>query len=75
MVGWTIYRQDAVKVTKGTPKVYVSSKHGPGDISAPIARPTDGLYGAFAALAADAGPLGSRRRSPRRLSMGGSRRG
>jgi Zn-dependent M28 family amino/carboxypeptidase len=39
-----------------------------------FARATKGLYGAFAALAADAGPLGSRRRSPRRLSMGGSRR-
>jgi Zn-dependent M28 family amino/carboxypeptidase len=37
-----------------------------------FARATEGLYGAFAALAADAGPLGSRRRSPRRRSMGGS---
>jgi hypothetical protein len=38
----------------------------------PFARATEGLYGAFAALAADAAPLASRRRSPRRLSMGGS---
>jgi hypothetical protein len=37
-----------------------------------FARATEGLYGAFAALAADAGPLGSHRRSPRRLSLGGS---
>ena len=28
MVGWTICRQGGVKVTKGTPKVYESSKHG-----------------------------------------------
>ena len=28
MVGWTIYRLDAVKVTKGAPKVYASSEHG-----------------------------------------------
>ena len=28
MVGWTMYRQDAVKVTKGTPKVYASSENG-----------------------------------------------
>jgi hypothetical protein len=28
MVGWTMYVQDAVKVTKGTPKVYASSEHG-----------------------------------------------
>ena len=28
MVGWTMYRQGAVKVTKGTPKVYASSEHG-----------------------------------------------
>ena len=28
MVGWTMYRLDAVKVTKGTPKVYASSEHG-----------------------------------------------
>ena len=28
MVGWTMYPQGAVKVTRGTPKVYVSSKHG-----------------------------------------------
>ena len=28
MVGWTMYAQDAVKVTKGTPKVYASSEHG-----------------------------------------------
>ena len=28
MVGWTMYAQDAVKVTKGTPKIYASSEHG-----------------------------------------------
>ncbi len=28
MVGWTMYPKDAVKVTKGTPKVYASSEHG-----------------------------------------------
>ena len=28
MVGWTMYPQHAVKVTKGTPKVYLSSEHG-----------------------------------------------
>jgi hypothetical protein len=28
MVGWTIYPQGVAKVTKGTPKVYVSSQHG-----------------------------------------------
>jgi hypothetical protein len=28
MVGWTMYKLDAVKVTKGTPKVYASSEHG-----------------------------------------------
>jgi hypothetical protein len=28
MVGWTMYPQGAVKVTKGTPKVYLSSDHG-----------------------------------------------
>jgi len=28
MVGWTMYRLDAVKVTRGTPKVYESSKQG-----------------------------------------------
>jgi hypothetical protein len=28
MVGWTMYRQEAVKVTKGTPKVYASSESG-----------------------------------------------
>jgi hypothetical protein len=28
MVGWTMYRRDALKVTKGTPKVYRSSQHG-----------------------------------------------
>ena len=28
MVSWTMYRRDAVTVTKGTPKVYESSKHG-----------------------------------------------
>ena len=28
MVGWTMYKEGAVKVTKGTPKVYHSSEHG-----------------------------------------------
>src|SRR5205823_9921318 len=28
MVGWTMYPLDAVKVTKGSPKVYASSAHG-----------------------------------------------
>jgi len=28
MVSWTMYPKDAVKVTKGTPKVYASSEHG-----------------------------------------------
>ena len=28
MVGWTMYTEDALKVTKGTPKVYESSEHG-----------------------------------------------
>jgi hypothetical protein len=28
MVGWTMYRQSEVKVTKGTPKVYKSSTDG-----------------------------------------------
>ena len=28
MVGWTMYAEDAVKVTKGQPKVYESSEHG-----------------------------------------------
>ncbi len=28
MVGWTMYRIEAVKVTKGTLKVYESSEHG-----------------------------------------------
>ena len=28
MVGWTMYPKDAVKVTKGAPKVYESSEHG-----------------------------------------------
>ena len=28
MVGWTMYAEDAVKVTKGQPKVYASSEHG-----------------------------------------------
>jgi hypothetical protein len=28
MVGWTMYRQEAVTVTKGTPKTYHSSEHG-----------------------------------------------
>jgi hypothetical protein len=27
MVGWTMYRSDAVKVTRGTPKVYASSEN------------------------------------------------
>ena len=28
MVGWSMYRQEAVKVTKGAPKVYSSSDSG-----------------------------------------------
>ena len=28
VVGWTMYPQDAVKVTKGEPRVYESSEHG-----------------------------------------------
>jgi hypothetical protein len=28
MVGWTMYGQAAVQVTKGKPKVYASSEHG-----------------------------------------------
>lgn len=28
MVGWTMYPASAVKVTKGTPKIYHSSEHG-----------------------------------------------
>jgi hypothetical protein len=28
MVGWTMYAEDAVKVTNGEPKVYASSEHG-----------------------------------------------
>jgi hypothetical protein len=28
MVGWTMYAEDAVKVTQGEPKVYASSEHG-----------------------------------------------
>ena len=28
MVGWTMYPLDAVKVIRGTPKVYESSQHG-----------------------------------------------
>jgi hypothetical protein len=28
MVGWAMYRADAVTVTKGAPKVYESSQHG-----------------------------------------------
>jgi hypothetical protein len=28
MVGWTMYPMSAVKVMKGTPKIYESSKHG-----------------------------------------------
>ncbi len=28
MVGWTMYPESAVKVTKGMPKIYKSSEHG-----------------------------------------------
>lgn len=28
MVGWAMYPETALKVTKGTPKVYASSQHG-----------------------------------------------
>jgi hypothetical protein len=28
MVGWTMYAQTAVKITKGTPKIYASSAQG-----------------------------------------------
>ena len=28
MVGWTMYRRDAVEVTKGVPKIYASSDNG-----------------------------------------------
>jgi hypothetical protein len=28
MVGWTMYQEGAVRVTKGTPKTYKSSPHG-----------------------------------------------
>jgi hypothetical protein len=28
MVGWTMYPQEALKVTKGAPKIYASSPHG-----------------------------------------------
>lgn len=28
MVGWTMYPQEAVKITKGAPKIYESSQHG-----------------------------------------------
>jgi hypothetical protein len=28
MVGWTMYKHEGVKVTKGTPKTYRSSEHG-----------------------------------------------
>src|SRR5262245_56461192 len=28
MVGWAMFPSDAVKVTKGAPKVYASSEHG-----------------------------------------------
>ena len=28
MVAWTMYPTDAVKVTKGAPKIYMSSAHG-----------------------------------------------
>ncbi|MFO1087054.1 MAG: GFA family protein [Reyranellaceae bacterium] len=28
MVGWTMYPEAAVEVTKGTPKIYASSQHG-----------------------------------------------
>ena len=38
MVGWTMYPQDAVKVTKGTPKIYASRSMA-GGISAPTAGP------------------------------------
>src|SRR5205085_9018245 len=28
VVGWAMYAEDALKVTKGTPKIYQSSEHG-----------------------------------------------
>jgi hypothetical protein len=28
MVGWTMYRESALRISKGTPKVYSSSRHG-----------------------------------------------
>ncbi|MCM0020293.1 MAG: GFA family protein [Tagaea sp.] len=28
MVAWTMYRAEAVRTTKGTPKIYASSEHG-----------------------------------------------
>lgn len=28
MVGWTMYPESAVEVTRGTPKIYASSQHG-----------------------------------------------
>ena len=28
MVGWSMYAEDTLKVTKGTPKIYQSSEHG-----------------------------------------------
>lgn len=28
IVGWTMYRLDSVKVSRGTPKIYESSQHG-----------------------------------------------
>lgn len=28
MVGWTMYLQDQLRITRGTPKVYASSEHG-----------------------------------------------
>jgi hypothetical protein len=31
MVGWTMYPQAAVEVTKGAPKIYFSSEHGRRD--------------------------------------------
>jgi hypothetical protein len=42
MVGWTMYPQGAVKVTRGTPKVYVSSNMA-GDIFAPIVAPASSI--------------------------------
>jgi hypothetical protein len=28
MIGWAMYQAEAVKITRGTPKVYTSSEHG-----------------------------------------------